>query len=126
MDSPILSYRCNVVVSKVIRIGTTMGDRKGTPTFLSPSRCIAHCGLKHTNSYATELGENFPSMADHPSASVLVSWFRLRVDVTLQCAQARAIHACTARLEASSSSPSTLPSRAIISGGDFMAIAESS
>ena len=53
----------------------------------------------------------------------LVTWFRRRVAVTLQRAQARAIHARTARLEASSSSLSTLPYRAIISAGDLMALA---
>ena len=47
----------------------------------------------------------------------------LRVAVTLQRAQSRAIHARTARLEASSSSLSALPSRAIILAGDLMAIA---
>ena len=69
-------------------------------------------------------GEHFP---DHggssPSTSVLDTWFRQRVAVTLQRAQARANHARTAPLEASSSSLSPLPSRAIISAGDLMAIA---
>ena len=60
------------------------------------------------------------------STSVLVTWFRQRVAVALQRAQARAIHARTDRLEASSSSLSTFPSRAIISAGDLMAIAGSS
>ena len=79
------------------------------------------------NSCGTAPGEHFPTMADHPPAtSVLVTWFRQRVAVTLQRAQARAIHARTARLEASSSSLSTLPSRAIISARDLMAIAGSS
>ena len=43
------------------------------------------------------------------STSVLVTWFLQRAVVTLQRAQARAIHARTARLEASSSPLSTLP-----------------
>ena len=61
-----------------------------------------------------------------PSTSVLVTWFRQRVAITLRCAQARAIHARTARLEASPSSLFTLPSCAIISAGNLMAISGSS
>ena len=52
--------------------------------------------------------------------------FRQRVVVTLQRAQARAIRARTARLEATSSLVSTLPPRAVILVGDFMAIVGSS
>ena len=67
------------------------------------------------------------AFSDHgglsPSTSVLVTWFRQGVAVTLYRAQARAIHARTTRLEVSSSSLSILPSRAIISTGDLMAIA---
>ena len=54
-----------------------------------------------------------------PSISVLVTWFRQRAALTLRRAQARAIHARTTRLEAASSSLSTLPSRAIISAKDL-------
>ena len=61
-----------------------------------------------------------------PSTSVLVTWFRQRIAVTLQRAQARAIHARTARLEATSSLLSTLPTCAVISAGDLMAIVGSS
>ena len=50
-----------------------------------------------------------------PSISVLVTWFEQRVAVTLQRAQARALHARTACLEATSSLPSTLPARLGIS-----------
>ena len=67
------------------------------------------------------------AFSDHggssPSTSVPITWFRQRVAVTLRRAQARAIHARTARLEASSSSLSTLASRAIISARDLVAIA---
>ena len=49
-----------------------------------------------------------------------VSYFRERITVTPQRAQARAIHAHTARLEATSSSLSTLPARAAISDGVLM------
>ena len=61
-----------------------------------------------------------------PSTSILVTWFRQRVAVTLQGVQARAIHAHTARFEATSYLLSTLPSRAIISAEDLMAIVGSS
>ena len=67
------------------------------------------------------------AFSDHggssPSNSVLVTWFRKRVAVTPQRAQGRAIYARTARLEASPSSLSTLPSPAIISARDLMAVA---
>ena len=74
-------------------------------------------------------GEHFPSTADHPrllASSSLGIGSVSRIVVTLQRAQARAIHAHMARLEASPSLLSTLPSRAIISAGDLRAIAGSS
>ena len=61
-----------------------------------------------------------------PSTSVLVTWFRQRTAVTLQRAQARALHARTARLEATSSLLSTLPACAVISAWELMAIVGSS
>ena len=45
--------------------GTTMGDREGTPSFLSPSRRTMRCCLKQMNSCATAPSEHFPTMADH-------------------------------------------------------------
>ena len=61
--------------------------------------------------------------ASSPFTNVLVTRFRHRVAVTLPCAQARRIHARTARLAASLSLLSSIPSRAIISTGDVTAIA---
>ena len=45
---------------------TVVGDREGTPSFLSPSRRTVRCCLKQMNSCATAPGEHFPSMVDHP------------------------------------------------------------
>ena len=67
------------------------------------------------------------SFSDHggssPSTSVIVTRFRQRVEVTFQRVQARAFPACMARLEASLSLVSKLPSHAIISPKDLLAIA---
>ena len=62
----------------------------------------------------------------YPSTSVLVTWFSQGIAATLHGAQARAIHAHVARLEATSSLLSTLPASAIISTWDLMAIVGSS
>ena len=104
-----------------------MGDRKGTHSFLSPSRRIVGYCLKHMSSCATALGEYFPSMADHPplrSSSSLS--FGTVIQPHFNVHKARAINARTARLEASSYLLFTPPSRAMISAGDVMAIAGSS
>ena len=81
--------------------------------------------LSHTYEFLRDCARR--AFSDHggsfPSTSVLVTWFRQRTAVTLQHAQARAIHARSARLEATSSSLFALPSCAIISPRDLMAIA---
>ena len=61
-----------------------------------------------------------------PASAKPVNWFRQRIAVTLQRAQARAIHARMARLEATPSLLSSLPARAVISAGDLLAIVGSS
>ena len=66
------------------------------------------------------------SLFEHGGIVVLVTWFRHCIAVTLQRAHARAIHVCTARLEATSSLLSTFPARTAISIGDLMAIVGSS
>ena len=63
---------------------------------------------------APALGEHFPSTADHPSTSVLVTWFRQRIAVKLQGAQARGDFIFTIYIPP--------PARAVISAGDLMAI----
>ena len=66
-----------------------------------------------------------------PPTSVLATWFRqhiavtlqrARIAITLQGAEAPSIHAPTTRLEATSSLLSTLPARAVISAWDLIAI----
>ena len=53
--------------------------------------------------------------ASSPSTSVLVTWFGQRVATTLERARARALHAHTARLAATTFTLSTLPPRVDIS-----------
>lgn len=88
------------------------------------SRRLVRCCIQ-TDDYLRDCARR--AFSEHgissPSASVLVTWFQQRLAVTFQCTQARAIHARTARLEASSSLLSTLPSRAVVSARDLMAIA---
>ena len=101
-----------------------VGDREGD-TFIPIAIETYGALLSQTDEFLRDCARR--AFSDHggssPSTSVLVTWFRQRVVVTLQRAQARAIHARTARLEASLSSLSLLPSRAIISARGLMAIA---
>ena len=99
------------------RNGTMVGDREGTPSFLSPSRRMVRCCLKRMNSCATAPGEHFPSMADRPPllassslgfGSVLRSHFSvcklerfMRVRLVLRRLHLRYLHYRLARLSIS-------------------------
>ena len=78
-----------------------MGDREGTLLLQSPSRRTVRCCLKQMSSCDCARRAFSEHGGSSPSTSVLVTWLRQHVAVTLQRAQARAIHARTARLEVS-------------------------
>ena len=86
-----------------------MGDREGTPSFLSPSRRTVLCCLKHIAP-----GEHFPTMADRPPllassslsfGNVLRSHFSvrklerfMRVRLVLRRIHVRYLHSPLARI----------------------------
>ena len=107
--------------------GTTLSDREGD-TFIpiaierygailsQMDRILRDCARRAFSKH----GGSFPS------SSVLVTWFRQRIAVTLQRAHARAIHAHMAHHGATSSLLFSLPTRVVISTRDLTAIVGSS